>query len=96
MPRNIPITITREKMDKPQAVGLGLFLSHKGERLRQGSNRIPPLVDSRFCQTRVTDAVGFLAAWVFKLPLFDDGFLVWAATAIFFVIFVLLEFSQAV
>lgn len=37
MPKNIPIIITREKMDKPQAVGLGLFLSHKGERLRKAA-----------------------------------------------------------
>lgn len=39
MPKNIPITIhiICEKMDKPQAVGLGLFLSHKGERLRKAA-----------------------------------------------------------
>ena len=39
MPKNIPITIhiICEKMDKPQAVGLGLFLSHKGKRLRKAA-----------------------------------------------------------
>ena len=39
MPKNIPITIhiICEKMDKPQAVGLGLFLSHKEERLRKAA-----------------------------------------------------------
>ena len=43
MPKNIPITITREKMDKPQAVGLGLFSLTRGKgcaRAAEGSVRL--------------------------------------------------------